>query len=365
MDPEQPADVDLTCWYINQRRIVELLGHIDFLDLTSHGKGAHQGEHLRRLYELAAFKNATTDWIRKTKTPTLGQLVMSGQLRHGVHFTHFGSWHFKGSGALYDARSSGDQTRTALAYSKLDEFEPGLRIECRYGGDHMTSTTSWGEMSGQKPMLIFGLITNIDGQKIEAIPYVVANPIPRLTTVTSTIGRGWGRKLEVFVDGIDSFEKVGSVQAARSQQALEVLRSIPEAKIKAAFAEIIGEPNVPKDWGGERSDLVSDRVVIDGDRITTAFAFKGPAKFGEMTLAHLGKNGDQIDRLFSEPADLLILQHCHKIASPVRGAMRAYASNIGNPRLFCLIDGYDTLRVLRAYSKCGLSPPKPRRKQLK
>jgi hypothetical protein len=31
--------------------------------------------------------------------------------------------------------------------------------------------------------------------------------------------------------------------------------------------------------------------------------------------------------------------------------MRAYAQQISNPRLFCLIDGYDTLRILRAYKK--------------
>jgi hypothetical protein len=26
-------------------------------------------------------------------------------------------------------------------------------------------------------------------------------------------------------------------------------------------------------------------------------------------------------------------------------------------RLFCIIDGYDTLRLLRAYAKCGFTPP--------
>jgi hypothetical protein len=74
-----------------------------------------------------------------------------------------------------------------------------------------------------------------------------------------------------------------------------------------------------------------------------------------LTYAQLGKNGDQIDRLFSEPADLLVLQHCHEITPPIRGAMRAYAQQMSNPRLFCLIDGYDTVRLLRSYGKCGIS----------
>ncbi len=72
-----------------------------------------------------------------------------------------------------------------------------------------------------------------------------------------------------------------------------------------------------------------------------------------MTMADLGKNGDQINRLFAEPAELLVLQHCHEITPPVRGTMRAFAEQMGNPRLFCLINGYDTLRLLKAYGKCG------------
>ena len=75
-----------------------------------------------------------------------------------------------------------------------------------------------------------------------------------------------------------------------------------------------------------------------------------------MTMAELGKNGDQIDRLFSEPAELLVLQHCHEVTHPVRAVMRAYAERISNPRLFCVVDGYDTLRILQAYGKCGLVP---------
>ena len=62
--------------------------------------------------------------------------------------------------------------------------------------------------------------------------------------------------------------------------------------------EIINEPNVAKDWGGERSDMFSSRVAIDGTRISAAFAFKGPAQFQPMTMAQLGKNGDQIGSAF-------------------------------------------------------------------
>ena len=127
-----------------------------------------------------------------------------------------------------------------------------------------------------------------------------------------------------------------------------------------AFAEILDERNVEKDWGGEKSDLFSTNVRVEGRRISTAFLFKGPACFRPMTLKSLGKNGDQIVRLYSEPADLLVLQHCHSIVSAVRDTMRAYANQIGKPRAFMLINGYETYRILKAYGKCGFAKPKKR-----
>ena len=95
--------------------------------------------------------------------------------------------------------------------------------------------------------------------------------------------------------------------------------------------------------------------MIDGQRISTAFLLKGPAKFHPMTPADLEKNGDQIGRLFDEPADLLVLQHCHEVKTAVRKQMRAYAQRMNQPRQFCIIDGYDTLRILQAYRKCGFT----------
>jgi hypothetical protein len=192
---------------------------------------------------------------------------------------------------------------------------------------------------------------------IEAIPYVIADPVPGFHRPQSPVGRHWLTKLEIHPDTIDNFDAIRDVLRPRSKRGLEPLKEIPEAEIKAAFAEIIGEPMVPKDWGGERSDLFSSLVMLEGKRISTAFVFKGPAQFKPMTMALLGKNGDQIDRLFTEPADLLVLQHCHEIIPPVRAAMRAYAQQIGDPRLFCLFDGYDTVRLLQAYEKCGFTAP--------
>jgi len=177
---------------------------------------------------------------------------------------------------------------------------------------------------------------------------VIANPLSGLDQLRG-YGSYWSNHLEAHIDGIDSFTRVCDSPDRPSKTDLIRLRDIPETDIKNAFAEIKGEPIVPKDWGGEKSDLFSSRVVINGNRISTAFVSKGPAQFRPMTLAELGKKGDQIVRLFTEPASLFVLQHCHEITPPVRQTMRAFAEQTGRLRLFCIIDGYDTFRILRAY----------------
>ena len=68
-----------------------------------------------------------------------------------------------------------------------------------------------------------------------------------------------------------------------------------------------------------------------------------------MNLNHLGKNNDQIVRLSHEPAQVLIVQHCHDILPSVRETLRAFAVQPSRPRRYCLIDGRESLRLLHAY----------------
>ncbi len=102
---------------------------------------------------------------------------------------------------------------------------------------------------------------------------------------------------------------------------------------------------------GEQSDHYTSHLTLGGRRVSAAFLLKGPARFQPMTLNNLGKNNDQIVRLANEPADVLIVQHSHDITQPVRATLRAFAVQPSRPRRYCLIDGRDSLRLLRAYDK--------------
>lgn len=355
-DETTPVDYDLTCWYLNVRRVMELVRArsiaSNLKDIAALGDVE---DPLRQNALLSVLKDALTEWLRNANPPTLGQLLVKGNVQPNAIFTHYTNYFFKGLPKVGEALRKGSSTiPMAEAYAKLDEFQTGQKITFHFHHEHLTSNSAWSELSGQRRLLILGVVINVTDELIEAIPWVIADPFPDLFRPQTAVGAGWANRLETFVDCIDNFKRVREIQISLKKKDLEALRTLPEAAIKEAFAEIIGEPTVPKDWGGERSDLFTTWVRLNGERISTAFAFKGPAKFHPMTAADLGKNGDQVDRLFSEPADLLVLQHCHEITPPVRGMMRAYSQQMGHPRLFCLINGYDTLRVLKAYGKCGL-----------
>ena len=344
---EHDIDYDLTCWYLNVRRAVELVGAEKMPRLG-------YSNPIEKVCVLASIKDAILAWANESPPPTLGQLLVADKLREGVLFSHCSNYYCRGL-FKWNAWRGGGPAPSDLPEisSKLNGLLHGAHIQFSYHPEHLVSTSSWFMLTGSQRLLVLGLTQKVSGGAIEGLPYVIATPHVPFGRRASVKGTHWSNSLEVHPSQIDQFSKINDERQV-SEGELKILKSLPEKQIKSAFAELIGESHVPKDWSGEKSDLFSTYVTIGGRRISTAFAFKGPARFKPLTLAGLGKNGDQIDRLFSEPADLLVLQHCHRIMSPIRSTMRAYASRIGDIRNFCLVDGRDTLRLLRAYRKCGL-----------
>jgi hypothetical protein len=347
---------DLTCWYLNVRRVCELTGALSPADMNG------RNDNFQKIRNLIYLKNQIVAWLEQNNPQPLEKLIVEEKLAVGSMFTHHSNFFFSGLSKVADALRKGKSIRLASAYSKLEDLQPYSQLSFDFHHEHLTSSSSWHELSRQKRAFVLGLITDISDGIIKLVPYVIANIISPSSEVPGWSGRWWNH-LEIHLDSIESFAAVTTTQRLLSKQTLESLRSVPEKDIKAAFAEIINEPMVPKDWGGESSDLFSSRLLFDGNRTSTAFLFKGPAAFKPMTLAELGKNGDQISRLFDEPADLFVLQHCHEVTSAVRKTMRAFAQQMGRPRLFCIIDGYDTIRVLESYSKCGFEPSPAMRPQ--
>jgi len=158
-----------------------------------------------------------------------------------------------------------------------------------------------------------------------------------------------GRKVrikEITADDIDQFAAVRRITTAPVQR-------ISENAFKNGVQKIIREKGKFQDWGGEPNDLFTTRVRIKGKRMATAFAFKGPGTSGILTPAKLGKNGDQIQRLFLSPADIFIVQYHGQIGQAVVEQMKAFAT-INSVRedkqvWYGIIDGEDTNRLMAAY----------------
>jgi hypothetical protein len=169
--------------------------------------------------------------------------------------------------------------------------------------------------------------------------------LPKMVSVPSA-----GAKANrITIDDIGSFTKVRKIKFAGSLPA-----SMSEEQFKHGVQAILGEPGQFKDWGGEKSDLYSTRVRMNGKRFAAAFGFKGPGQKGALVPGRMGKNGDQLQRLFQEEADIFLVQHWRDIKSSVTELMRSLAVaksvTTGNRVWYGVIDGQDSERLRVAYS---------------
>lgn len=168
-------------------------------------------------------------------------------------------------------------------------------------------------------------------------------------TITVKIPTQLVKVRPITVDDIDSFARVRAVPPSGTY------REMPERQFKAGIQKVVAEPFSPKDWGGEKGDLFTTRTRIRGKRFPTAFAFKGPGLRGALTPARMGKNGDQIQSMFDNDAQVFLVQHWAEIKPSVLTALRAYATMksgvTGDLIHYGVIDGEDSDRLIRAYPR--------------
>jgi hypothetical protein len=157
----------------------------------------------------------------------------------------------------------------------------------------------------------------------------------------------------LYIEDIDSFQRVRSTNPGMVRSALTDGRvELKEEQVQAALEDILGISFHRIDWGGEINDL-RGTVMINGARRSAAFLLKGNGcKARELTIAKCGKNGDQIVRLFNSPAELFVVQYVGFISDAVVSDIStkvAAKRAEGRSAWFCVIDGDDTARLLKAY----------------
>lgn len=163
-------------------------------------------------------------------------------------------------------------------------------------------------------------------------------------------------KERLFVEDIDSFMKVRDVNPGMVAPHLtDGYLDLAEDTVQLALEAILEVPFHKKDWGGEVNDLYTANVIVNGARRPTAFMLKGNGlKNRTMEIKYCGKNGDQVVRLFQNPADLFVIQFVGNIAEAVilhAHSEIARLKSQGKDARFLIMDGQDTARVLHAYGK--------------
>lgn len=188
-------------------------------------------------------------------------------------------------------------------------------------------------------------------KKLNSFPTKISPKIsPGVTKINIQFPAQAKNAIFITIDDIDSFTKIRG-----QKQKLGKIDDLKEEKIKNGFQKIISEKGIFKDWGGERSDLYSTNIIFKGKRIASAIAFKGRSTNGKLVPAKMGKNGDQINRLFTEPAELFLVVYCGQIDSSIVSQMKAsaisVAINASSKIYYGIVDGNDLGRLVSAYPK--------------
>lgn len=153
----------------------------------------------------------------------------------------------------------------------------------------------------------------------------------------------------ITLDEIDQFSRVKKVHSVPNKLSPERLS---EKLVKAGLLRLLKETIDPKDWGGESNDIFTTKIKVRGRNHRGAFALKGPAKKGPLVPGMMGKNGDQIQRLFDSPADVFLVQYEGEIKESVIKLMDELArakALFGRMVLYGVIDREGTYRLRMAY----------------
>ncbi|MDF2432174.1 MAG: hypothetical protein JWP44_1805 [Mucilaginibacter sp.] len=309
---------------------------------------SHYPDNLGRHEANRAYNQSVVEYlVNHNVQPLQTLLVGESQIKPGAMFWVETSITFQGAGKAWEQLNYHDKVPSYFSFKiNFEEFDD-IIVEGQLNAEHMYTTSAVDQLSRKKRKFLFGHVQEVDGKTITVRALLIGDRVVH----DDTMPLYEPERAELNIHTIDEFREIKRISHKDPSLDININKTIREKEIKQYLAEIIAESDVDKDWGGEQSDLFTTHLHVDGQRLIAAFVLKGPSKFHKMQMKDLGKNGDQITRLFDEPADIFILQHCHHIASSVIKTMDAFANQINRPRKYCIINGIDTLRLFKAYHK--------------
>lgn len=331
-------DSILMPWFLHDELATDIIGPTTVAQLPLRSGGDAYSKNLNR----RLLTEKLWDTLREADIPSGRALAVAGELERGQLVWFNETFWFKDVAKSYHEHVADG----AQLHLKLTAGEKQVSIRGRFNAARVTSDSSLSNLSRQYHAFVAAFVRDVTPDEVTIRPVVIADRGKNVAGGMSELRND----LRVWPRSIDAFKDVDFATRLTAED-LQILRRVPEEAVKIALLDILGEPEHMKDWGGEQCDIWTDRITIDGGRHQAAFALKGPAKFHPMTVSDLGKNGDQIARLAHTAADLLVVQHCHTIKAEVVEMLRTYAMKPGHVRRYMVLDGYDTLRVLKHFGK--------------
>jgi hypothetical protein len=340
-------------YYLNSRRL-GLMADVDFAIEAQNPLVENSGERVRAMRDVAA---TAQDLLRYGWFPNLTEVVATRQVE-GERILGFvwGVFTFSGAADAISRAQEGKPLKSAVLKGTIPLAAAEYTVTGEMSNDHFFSTTSIEVLKGRKRMLVAGHF-EFHGDKVEVFPYIIGEEIEG-----ASLPMPIATSIRVYPQQIDQFVRVKESPQPTAAD-LKAILSMPEATVKQAFADIIGEPYVGKDWGGEKSDLQTARLTIDNEPTSAAFILKGPSVSGPLHPGNMGKRGDQLIRAFEEPVELIVVQHCNKIENTIVRMTESLAYDPRRPRRYCIIDGAETAQILSTYGKLNGQRAKSRAKK--
>jgi len=327
-------------YYLNTRRLTDLAG-VPLPKATQNSLNDNSGERRGGMEEARLVAKGL---LHSGTIPNLTTVIAEREVTdERVLAFLWGVFTFRDVSKALSLEKAGKRVKNATFSGTIPLGECEYTLSGEMSNEHYYSTSSISVLTGKRRMLILGHFGFNDDLTVDVSPYIIGEMAGDDIFATSL-----SHSVRTYPTSIDQFSKINDV-ARPTPAEIKKMLDIPEEFVKSAFAEIIGEPYVPKDWGGEKSDLQTTRLTIDGKPTPAAFIFKGPSVSGELHPANMGKRGDQLPRAFDEPVELIVIQHCNKIANTVVRIAESLAYDARNPRRYCTLDGADTAHILKAY----------------
>ena len=177
---------------------------------------------------------------------------------------------------------------------------------------------------------------------------------PKMKSLPTSININLKTIKKMAKSKIISIQDINEFSKIKGMKSMEYNLEKNEDDIKELFKKIAGEKGIFLDSSIEKNDLLTC-LTFNGKKTLVAFAFKGKSqrRIKKLRPMDMGTNGDQVERLFSSPAEIFFVQFVGQFHELMLSTMEQQALlksyYTGKTIYYGIIDGNDTSKIFEKY----------------